>query len=101
MKTLSSIYKTIRKKYKSKYLVNSFIKETDFGECLRFKLSDDSLFFNENKIPIKTIDKFTYGYFIIHLNGLWVNNKDIWFQWNLLQAKVKIPFHLNHPHFAR
>jgi hypothetical protein len=92
--TLSSIYKIIKKKYKKKYSVNSFIKTTDFGECLRFKLSDDSLFFNENKIQIETIDKFTYGYFIIHLNGLWINDKDIWFQWNLLQAKVNIPIHL-------
>ena len=28
------------------------------------------------------------------MSGLWINNKDIWFQWNLLQAKVQIPFHL-------
>ena len=92
--TLSSIYRIIREKYKSKYLVNPFIKETDYGECLRLKLSNESLFFNENKNTIETIEKFTYGYFIIHLNGLWINNKDIWFQWNLLQAKVNTPIHL-------
>ena len=43
---------------------------------------------------MNTIQSFTYGYFIIHLHGLWLNKNDIWFQWDLLQAKVLIPTYL-------
>ena len=37
----------------------------------------------------------TYGLFIIHLQGFWIIENDIYFQWYLLQAKIDIPISLN------
>ena len=95
---LKSIYKTIHKiihkKFHKKYEINSFIKMTDFEECIRFKVSSSMLIYDEYKNKLNEINKFTYGNFIIHLDGLWLNNNSIWFQWYLLQAKIKIPLHL-------
>ena len=93
-KTLSFIYKQINHKYHKEYNVNHFVKETDFDDCLRLKIPSDILIYDENQSIINTINSFTYGYFIIHLHGLWLNNNDIWFQWDLLQAKVLIPTYL-------
>ena len=94
LKILKIIYQCIFKKYKSKYTVNPFIKETDFNECIRLKISLNTQYFDELKNRIHTINKFSYGIFIIYLEGIWINNNDLWFQWNLLQAKVKLPFYL-------
>ncbi len=95
---LKSIYKTIHKiidkKFHKKYEINSFIKETEFEECIRFKVSSSMLIYDEYKNNLNEINKFTYGNFIIYLDGLWLNNNSIWFQWYLLQAKIKIPLHL-------
>ena len=43
---------------------------------------------------IEDINNYSYGNFIIELEGLWLNEDNIWFQWNLLQAKIKLPTHL-------
>ena len=93
-KTLSLIYKRIHHKYSNEYTMNHFMKETDFENCLRLKIPSDILIYDENQSTMNTIQSFTYGYFIIHLHGLWLNNNDIWFQWDLLQAKVLIPTYL-------
>lgn len=91
---LKSIYKTIHKKLHKKYEINSFIKETEFEECIRFKVCSSMLIYDEYKNILNDINKFTYGNYIIHLDGLWLNNDSIWFQWYLLQAKIKIPLYL-------
>jgi len=92
--TLRGIYKTIWRKYKSDYNVNSFLKETDFDECIRLKLTSNTTVFDEYRTPLPSINRFTYGHFIIQLEGIWINKGDIWFQWNMLQARVQIPLHL-------
>ena len=61
LKILKIIYQCIFKKYKSKYTVNPFIKETDFNECIRLKISLNTQYFDELKNRIHTIDKFSYG----------------------------------------
>ena len=94
LKNLNIIYKSIKQKYKSEYNVNTFIKTTNFQECLRLKIMENTILFNEYKNKIDKINSFTYGYFIIHLDGLWINNNDIWFQWNLIQAKMLTPIYL-------
>ena len=94
LKILKIIYQSIFKKYKSKYTVNPFIKETNYNECIRLKISNNTILYDELKNKIYTIDKFTYGNFLIHLEGIWINENNIWFQWNLLQAKIKLPFYL-------
>ena len=92
---LKYIYDCVYNKYKYNYIVNEFLKKTDFNDCLRLKISEMTKIFDESKNSIEKIDKYTYGNFIIELDGLWINEDNIWFQWNLLQAKVKLPTHLS------
>ena len=92
---LKYIYDTVYNKYKYDYIVNDFLKKTDFNDCLRLKINDNTKIFDESKNMIEKIDKYTYGNFIIELDGLWINEDNIWFQWNLLQAKIKLPTHLS------
>lgn len=85
-KKLILIYKIINKKYKN-ILVNDFIKYTDYDNCMRLKINKFTKFYDQFKNL--TIPKaFSYGKFIIHLEGLWLNNNNIWFQWNVLQGKL-------------
>ena len=92
---LKYIYDTVYNKYKYDYIVNDFLKKTDFNDCLRLKINSTTKIFDESKNMIEKIDKYTYGNFIIELDGLWINEDNIWFQWNLLQAKIKLPTHLS------
>ena len=94
LQKLNHIYQCVNYKYKESYKVNEFLKGTDFNECIRLKMNENTSLYDETKNKIDKIDKFTYGHYIIELEGLWLNENDIWFQWNLLQAKVKIPTHL-------
>ena len=94
-KNLKYIYDTVYNKYKYDYIVNDFLKKTDFNDCLRLKINSTTKIFDESKNMIENIDKYTYGNFIIELDGLWINEDNIWFQWNLLQAKIKLPTHLS------
>ena len=93
-KNLEYIYNTVYNKYKYDYIVNNFFKNTDFNDCLRLKINDNTKIFDESKNIIERIENYSYGNFIIELEGLWLNEENIWFQWNLLQAKVRLPTHL-------
>ena len=92
---LKYIYDTIYNKYKYDYIINEFLKKTDFNDCLRLKISETTKIFDESKNSIDKINKYTYGNFIIELEGLWINEDNIWFQWNLLQGKIKTPTYLS------
>tara|TARA_A100001015_G_scaffold176033_1_gene195770 strand:+ start:883 stop:1776 length:894 start_codon:yes stop_codon:yes gene_type:complete len=94
-KNLKYIYDTVYEKYKYDYIVNEFLKKTDFNDCLRLKINSSTTIFDESKNIIQKIDNYSYGNFIIELEGLWLNEDNIWFQWNLLQAKIKIPTYLS------
>lgn len=94
-KNLKYIYDTVYEKYKYDYIVNDFLKRTDFNDCLRLKINDNTKIFDESKNMIEKIENYSYGNFIIELEGIWLNEDNIWFQWNLLQAKIKIPTYLN------
>ena len=95
-KNLKYIYDTVYEKYKYDYIVNDFLKKTDFNDCLRLKINDNTTkLFDESKNMIEKIENYSYGNFIIELEGIWLNEDNIWFQWNLLQAKIKIPTYLN------
>ena len=93
-KNLKYIYDNVYEKYKYDYIVNEFLKRTDFNDCLRLKLNSNTKIFDEYKNIIEKIENYSYGNFIIELEGLWLNEDNIWFQWNLLQAKIKLPTHL-------
>jgi hypothetical protein len=91
---LLNIYGIIRKRYGRKYHVNPFLKTTMFNECLRLKVTDRMTVFDQNKQSIQTIPSFSYGNFLINLHGLWISDKEIWFQWYLVQAKIIEPMSL-------
>ena len=96
LKKLKKIYKTIHRKYDEfdEYDVNSFLKDTQFDECMRLKIDSDMLIYDNHKNLLSEIDSFSYGYYLIHLHGLWISGKSVWFQWYLLQAKIFRPVHL-------
>ena len=99
-KHLKYIYDTVYEKYKYDYIVNDFLKSTDFNDCLRLKINSNTKIFDESKNIIEKIENYSYGNFIIELEGLWLNEDNIWFQWNLLQAKIKLPTHLTEYSFV-
>ena len=99
-KNLKYIYDNVYEKYKYDYIVNEFLKRTDFNDCLRLKLNSNTKIFDESKNIIEKIENYSYGNFIIELEGLWLNEDNIWFQWNLLQAKIKLPTHLTEYSFV-
>tara|TARA_E500000178_G_C16891289_1_gene693650 strand:- start:23 stop:940 length:918 start_codon:yes stop_codon:yes gene_type:complete len=93
-KNLKYIYDCVYNKYKYDYIVNDFLKKTDFNDCLRLKINSTTKIFDNSKNILETINNYSYGNFIIELEGLWLNEDNIWFQWNLLQAKIKLSTHL-------
>ena len=99
-KHLKYIYDSVYEKYKYDYIVNDFLKSTDFNDCLRLKINSNTKIFDESKNIIEKIENYSYGNFIIELEGLWLNEDNIWFQWNLLQAKIKLPTHLTEYSFV-
>lgn len=86
IENLNKIYKIIKNKFK-KYKVNKFLKKTNYDYLMRLKINN-CLFYDSNKKIINKINPFSYGKFIIQLKGLWIHNKDVWFQWYLLQGKI-------------
>lgn len=95
---LDIISKRVRDNY-SDFCINDFIKERGEYKWMRFKLGDDTLFFNQNKEKLENIPRKTFGVFIISLNGLWLINNKIWFNWKILQSKLYIPIKLKEYYF--
>tara|TARA_B100000575_G_C23128316_1_gene654063 strand:+ start:1505 stop:2326 length:822 start_codon:yes stop_codon:yes gene_type:complete len=85
---LRSIHRIVQRKYKNT-MVNSFLKETNYDNCIRLKVNSNSQFYNQCKQKIHQVQPFRYGIFIIHLEGLWINQGKLWFQWELLQGKIE------------
>jgi len=78
------------------YNVDDLIKIYNKNELLRLKINKGILIYDHNQNIIDKIIPNTYGYFIIHLHGLWVNknNNNIYYHWVLLQSKIDIPLYL-------
>ena len=85
---LNIIYNKLNKHYKNDK-VNHFIKE----KIMRLKTNNPKIY-NQNKIQIYDIPNNCYGELIIHLNGLWIVNDNIWFNWIALQIKINEPIYL-------
>ena len=94
LRNLQNIFDIIKDKYKD-YNVNSFLKQTSFDYTMRLKVSLNSKFYDNSRNHLYKIDPFSYGIFIIGLEGLWIHNNEIWFQWYLLQARLDKPTFLN------
>ena len=90
LRSLEKIFYIIKEKYRD-YNVNSFLKKTNFDYTMRLKVSLNSKFYDNSKNNLYKIESFSYGIFIIGLEGLWIHNNEIWFQWYLLQAKIERP----------
>lgn len=92
LKLLEEKVKESTKKYK----IIPFFRNFNNNHIIRFKILNNTLFFDQNKNQIKTIENLTYGSFIIHLNGLWLIDDKLIFNWILLQGKIDMPLYLNH-----
>ena len=90
IENLNIIFKKVKDVYIN-YTINEFIKETDIYKWMRFKIDDDTLFFNQYKEKINSFSNKSFGVFIFSLNGLWLMKGKIWFNWKILQCKIHIP----------
>ena len=79
-----------------KYKIKPFLKQNYKNNLqMRFKVLDNTLFFDHNKNIINHIENLTYGSFIIHLQGLWIINDLLMFDWIILQGKIDMPLYLS------
>lgn len=79
-----------------KYKIRGFLKVNHMkNRQMRFKVLDNTMFFDHNKKEINNIENLTYGTFIIHLHGLWIINGLVTFEWILLQGKIDMPLYLS------
>lgn len=83
------IYDTIKNKYKNYNVINPLKKDT-----IRFKTKSDFKVYDSNRKLIESVLPNTYGNYIIYLQGIWLINNDIYFQWYTLQAKIDMPLNL-------
>ena len=92
---LDIIHNKINKVF-NEYNIDDLIKIYNKNELLRLKINKGILIYDHNQNIIDKIIPNTYGYFIIHLHGLWVNknNNNIYYHWVLLQSKIDIPLYL-------
>ena len=91
---LELIYKKV-KEITKKYEIKDFLREFNESFLMRFKVLENTLFFDQNKNKIDLLENLTYGEFIIHLQGLWLINNKLNFDWILLQGKIDMPLYLS------
>lgn len=92
---LDIIYLKIANKYKYVYKSINYLKYGDKDIVMRLKVQDDLLIFDQNKNKLDEMITNTYGNFLINLQGFWIIDNEIYFQWYLLQAKIDIPIYLD------
>lgn len=92
---LKKIHMIVHAKFGEKYHVNEFLRDTMYGSCMRLKVNHNLSVFDQTKAKIPTISSFSYGWFMINLHGLWISDKQLWFQWYLVQAKIIEPIHVS------
>ena len=98
LKNIYSIFDCVKNHYRN-FIVQDFIKERGPYKWMRFKLSNQSLFFNQQKEKLMKIPSKVFGVFIISLNGLWLIDNKLWFNWSILQSKLYIPTTLKEYYF--
>jgi len=93
-KCFEDVFKIVSEKYSDNYQVEPFLKKSQYSQWMRFKVEEDSLFFDQNKNQIQSFPQKIFGIFIIQLSGLWIMNQKMWFNWNIIQAKCNLPVKL-------
>ena len=86
---LEKIYNLIKDKYK-KFNVVNYLKNLN----LRLKVKENMQVYDQKKNKIDKLLPNTYGNYIIYLQGFWIIENDIYFQWYVLQAKIDLPLFL-------
>ena len=92
---LENIYNLIKDKYK-KFNVVNYIKNLN----IRLKVKDNMQIYDQKKNRIDKLLPNTYGNYIIYLQGFWIIDNDIYFQWYVLQAKIDLPLFLEEYSFV-
>ena len=88
---LVNILQIIISKFSDTYLINNFIKNSEYNYSMRLKIVNSN-YYNHHKQSINTLKSNSYGRFIIDLNGLWLYKSELWFQWYLIQGEVNEPY---------
>jgi hypothetical protein len=78
----------IKDKY-TNYNVNSFLKTYRDNQIMNIKLKEDSVIYDNLQNIHDDIPMYGYCSFILHLAGLWISKKQIWFQWYILQTRLE------------
>lgn len=89
----NNIYDNINKKF-TNYTVHHFLKD----KLMRLKLKKYKIY-NQYKREIYNLPNNSYGQLIVYLDGLWMVNNDIWFNWIALQIKIDEPIYLQNYSF--
>ena len=87
---LMMIYNIVKCKYKNYNVVNP-IKNNN----IRFKIKSDFKVYDTNHDILEKVLPNTYGNYIVYLQGIWLIENDIYFQWYTLQAKIDMPLNLD------
>jgi len=92
---LKNLQVKITNTYHNTLSVNPFLKDSIYSECMKLKINTSSKHYNNQKKLIEKIDCFSYGSFIIHLSGLWIQDDKMWFQWILVQSRIDDKLEIN------
>ena len=95
LKDLKNIQIKIKDTYRDTLNVNPFLKASIYSECMKLKINASSKHYNNQKCKINKIECFSYGSFIIHLSGLWIQGEQMWFQWILIQSRIDDKLEIN------
>ena len=95
LKDLENIYQKIKYIYQDNFNVNPFLKETMYSECMKIKINERTIHYTSQKKQIDTIECFSYGSFIIHLSGIWIQGNQMWFHWILIQSRIEEKLEIN------
>ena len=82
---LNQIQNYIETKY-SKYCVYPIVKRNTINVKIR-----NIKMFDERKNEIDKIPSNSYGRYIIHVSGFWINKHDIFIQLNAIQSSIEMP----------
>tara|TARA_B100001094_G_C18101713_1_gene756118 strand:+ start:728 stop:1381 length:654 start_codon:yes stop_codon:yes gene_type:complete len=82
---LSQIQNYIETRY-SKYCVYPIIKRNSINVKIR-----NVRIFDERKKKLENIPSNSYGRYIIHISGFWINKRDIFVQLNAIQTSIEMP----------